>query len=101
MALFEQITDTYTLIFLGGLIFSFALICLGAGAFTTYFGSGKSRIIGAVLFVIGIIVLAIGVFAVNERELWATLWKGVIGLIGLAVGGAIAVGIFLFVIMKS
>lgn len=101
MILFEQLTDIYILIFLGGLIFSFAIISLGAGIFTTYFGSGKSRIIGVSLLIIGIVVLAIGVFAVNERALWAILWKGVIGLLGLIVGGAIAVVIFLFSIMKS
>lgn len=99
MAWFEM--DIYTLIFLGGLIFSFALVCLGAGIFTTYFGSGKSRIIGVTLLVVGIIVLVIGIFAVSERGLWATVWKGVIGIIGLAVGGVVAIAIFLFAIMKS
>ena len=82
-----------------------------AGIFTVYFGSGKSRGIGAGLLVGGI-VLGLLVFLMNQFGIlipdtlqWG-LWDSVIypGLIFLGaavVGGLAAVGLFLLAIMKS
>jgi hypothetical protein len=42
--------------FLTVLILVFALFMLLAGIFTAYFGSGKSRMIGVALLVIGLVV---------------------------------------------
>jgi hypothetical protein len=37
----------------------FALASIVAGIFTAYFGSGKSRAVGAILIIIGLIVFVI------------------------------------------
>ena len=82
-----------------------------AGIFTVYFGSGKSRGIGAGLLVGGI-VLGLLVFLMNQfgilipAELQWSLWDTIIypGLIYLGavfVGGLAAIGMFLLAIMKS
>ncbi len=96
--------------FLTILILTFALFLLITGAFTAYFGSGKSRKIGAGLLVGGVLV---GVF-------WALLrYEGSIGPLGspgwlvsviidsivvilaAVIGAAAAIGLFLLAIMKS
>ncbi len=79
-----------------------------AGIFTVYFGSGKSRGIGAGLL-IGGIVLGLLVFFMDYQNiipehLW--LWDSIIypGLIFLGaalLGGLAAIGMFLLAIMKS
>jgi hypothetical protein len=48
--------------FLTVLLLTFALFMLLAGAFTAYFGSGKSRTIGIVLLVVGLIVGVLWVY---------------------------------------
>ena len=96
---------TFILIFL--MIFGLGLLI--AGIFTVYFGSGKSRGIGAGLLVGGI-VLALLVFLMDYMNIIMPsdmyLWKDVVfpGLIWLGaaiVGGLAAVGMFLLAIMKS
>ena len=96
---------TFILIFL--MIFGLGLLI--AGIFTVYFGSGKSRSIGAGLLVGGII-LAILVFMMDYMNLFMPsgmyLWDDVIfpGLVwlGAAVLGLLAaIGMFLLAIMKS
>ncbi len=89
------------------MILGLGLFC--AGIFTVYFGSGKSRGIGAGLLVGGI-VLGVLVFLMDYMNLFIPadlfLWDSVIypGLIFLGaavVGGLGAVGLFLLAIMKS
>jgi hypothetical protein len=80
-----------------------------AGIFTVYFGSGKSRGIGAGLLVFGI-VLALLVFLMDymnivipgDMFLWdSVIFPGLIFLGAAILGGAAAVGMFLLAIMKS
>lgn len=92
------------------LIFSFALFLLITGAFTAYFGSGKSRKIGAGLLLGGLII---GI-------LWGLMrWYGAIGpggskgwlgevvvqsiviVLAVIIGAGLAIGLFLLAIMKS
>lgn len=82
---------------------------LVAGAFTVYFGSGKSRGIGAGLLVFGII-LALLVFLMDymnmiipsDLYLWDTvIFPGLVFLGAAVLGGAAAIGMFLLAIMKS
>jgi len=96
---------TFILIFL--MIFGLGLLI--AGIFTVYFGSGKSRGIGAGLLVVGI-VLALLVFLMDYMNMFMPanmyLWNDVIkpGLVFLGaavIGGLAAVGMFLLAIMKS
>lgn len=81
----------------------FALFMVLAGIFTAYFGSGKSRTIGVVLLVVGIVV---GLFAgweyhVMSGHLLAIVEEGALILIAAVIGALVAVGLFLVAIMKS
>ncbi|MDD4308176.1 MAG: hypothetical protein PHU53_05155 [Thermoplasmata archaeon] len=96
---------TFILIFL--MIFGLGLLV--AGIFTVYFGSGKSRGIGAGLLVGGIVIALMVFLGAYLDILWPVtigLWDDIIypGLIYLGaaiIGGAAAVGMFLLAIMKS
>ena len=87
------------------LVFSIASIL--AGAFTAYFGSGKSRAIGGVLIAIGAIVFVLflgwaGVFSIGLQPIFSgVIVNGILAVIGAIIGGLIALGIFLVAIMKA
>ncbi|MCU0853086.1 MAG: hypothetical protein MUC90_07555 [Thermoplasmata archaeon] len=93
--------------FLTVLILVFALFMLLAGIFTAYFGSGKSRMIGVVLLVIGLVVgllwvvMGLDSVAVIEVDLATVIWDAFINIIAAVVGALIAIGVFLLAIMKS
>lgn len=95
--------------FVSMLMLVFAIASVIAGIFTAYFGSGKSRAIGGILIVIGLIV---GVLFLWFAELlpfmgdplysiYGTVQIGVVSVIGAIVGALIALGIFLLAIMKA
>jgi uncharacterized membrane-anchored protein len=94
--------------FLTILLLVFGLFLILAGLFTAYFGSGKSRMIGVALLVVGLIV-GIGIGAVyhynfsssTNAGLVSLIWEALLVIIAAAVGALIAVGIFLVAIMKS
>jgi hypothetical protein len=93
--------------FLTVLILVFALFMLLAGIFTAYFGSGKSRMIGVVLLVIGLVVgllwvvMGLDSVAVIDVDLATVIWDAFINIIAAVVGALIAIGVFLLAIMKS
>jgi hypothetical protein len=92
------------LTFLTILLMTFALFLVITGAFTAYFGSGKSRKIGVGLLVGGLIVgLLWGWYAGTSTSLGLlTVIAQSIGVILAAiVGAAAAIGLFLLAIMKS
>jgi hypothetical protein len=86
------------------LLLTFGLFLVITGAFTAYFGSGKSRKIGAGLLVGGLIVgIAWGLVAAGDTNVSLT---GVIlqsfgVLLAAIIGAAAAIGLFLLAIMKS
>ena len=87
------------------LLLTFALFLVITGAFTAYFGSGKSRKIGGGLLGGG---LAIGVLWVivmgplnSSFGLWDVVLQTVVILIAALIGAAAAIGLFLLAIMKS
>lgn len=87
-------------------ILVFALFMVLAGAFTAYFGSGRSRAIGAALLVIGLIVGIIWVYLggftdIIDVNLADVIWGAFLNLLAAIIGALIAVGIFLVAIMKS
>lgn len=96
-------------VFLAVLLLIFALTLFAAGVFTAYFGSGRSRAIGAGLtgggVVIGLVVVLLFYFDILfPEEVW--LWESVVlpAIIYLAaalVGALAAVGLFIFAIMKA
>jgi hypothetical protein len=84
-----------------GLIFG--LVLLLAGIFTAYFGSGKSRTIGVILLVVGIVVgLLVGFwYHLGPHGLSNLLWETFLVMIAGAIGAVVAIAIFLVAIMKS
>ena len=98
--------------FLSMLLLVFAVASVIAGIFTAYFGSGKSRIVGVILILIGLIV---GVLFLWGAGLLGSLFapppammnfvgsttNGIVAVIGAIVGALIALGIFLLAIMKA
>lgn len=93
--------------FLTVLILVFALFMLLAGIFTAYFGSGKSRMIGVVLLVIGLVVgllwvvMGLDSVAIIEVDLSTVIWDAFVNIIAAVVGALVAIGVFLLAIMKS
>ena len=98
--------------FLSMLTLVFAIASIIAGIFTAYFGSGKSRGIGGILIIIGLLVFVVflygaslldGIMGTPEGLLnfQNTIVQGVIAIIGGVIGAAIALGIFLLAIMKA
>jgi len=96
---------TFILIFL--MIFGLGLLI--AGIFTVYFGSGKSRGIGAGLLVGGIVIALLVFFMAYKDLIYPVdidLWEDIVfpGLVFLSaaiVGLLAAIGMFLLAIMKS
>jgi hypothetical protein len=97
--------------FLSMLTLVFAIASIIAGIFTAYFGSGKSRAVGAVLIIIGLIVFFLFIWGAgiisfmgtppNLMSFEGTVVNGIISVIGAVVGALIALGIFLLAIMKA
>jgi hypothetical protein len=97
--------------FLSMLTLVFAIASIVAGIFTAYFGSGKSRGVGVVLIIIGLIVgviflwganvLPINTIPVDVLNFTGTVVNGVVAVVGAIVGALIALGIFLLAIMKA
>lgn len=95
--------------FLSMMTLVFGIASIIAGIFTAYFGSGRSRIVGAILIVIGLLVFIIfmwgagwlGMLGTPIISFKDTILQGVVAIIGAIVGAAIALGIFLLAIMKA
>ncbi len=90
-------------------VFSFALVMLIAGAFSAYFGSGKSRGAGISMAVVGLVLGVVWAYLVGFSDIavfadvaaWDVIYDAIFSLIGIAVGALVAVGIFLVVVLKS
>ena len=95
--------------FLSMLMLVFAVASIIAGIFTAYFGSGKSRAVGAVLIIIGLIVGILFFWFAGIFTLFGTapysfsgvIVPGVMAVLGAVIGALIALGIFLLAIMKA
>jgi len=87
----------------------FAVASVIAGIFTAYFGSGKSRAVGAILIVIGLVVGVLflwfaGILTFMDAAPFSfagSVVNGVLAVIGAIIGALIALGIFLLAIMKA
>ena len=96
------------LVFVTILLLTFAVFLVITGAFTAYFGSGKSRKIGGGLLVGGLVVgivwgLGVGPldFIPNNILLTSVVIDTLVVLIAAIIGAAAAIGLFLLAIMKS
>ena len=94
--------------FIAVLLLVFSLFLILAGIFTAYFGSGKSRTIGVVLLVVGLVVgiliallYHMGDFGNGSSELGGLIWQSFLVIVAAVIGALVAVGIFLVAIMKS
>lgn len=95
--------------FLTILIFVFALVLLVAGIFTAGFGSGKSRTVGIVLLVVGLVIGVVWAYLVGYSDIemfadvpaWDVVYDAFINIIAALIGALAAVGIFLVAVMKS
>ena len=97
------------------LLLTFALFLIITGAFTAYFGSGKSRKIGAGLLVGGLVVgllwgfatskysnaVALGVSLSGTTSLSWVILEAIGVILAAVIGAAAAIGLFLLAIMKS
>src|SRR5437867_13363920 len=87
------------------LLLTFSLFLVITGAFTAYFGSGKSRKIGVGLLVGGLIVGILWGWYSGPGSTGIVLVDVIIQSIGVIlaaiIGAAIAIGLFLLAIMKS
>jgi hypothetical protein len=96
--------------FLTVLLMTLGLFLVLAGVFTAYFGSGKSRTIGVVLLIVGLLIgiswvalrlmdpTSTGIINVSIIE---TLWVAFLYILAALIGALIAIGVFLLAIMKS
>lgn len=93
------------LTFLTILLLTFSLFLVITGAFTAYFGSGKSRKIGVGLLVGGLVVgILWGWFAGPGQasvDLLGTVAQSIGVILAAIIGAAAAIGLFLLAIMKS
>ena len=93
--------------FITVLLLIFGLFLVLAGAFTAYFGSGRSRGIGVALLVVGLVVGILFAFLYYAygtspaHQLSALLWQAFLVIIAAVIGALAAVGVFLVAIMKS
>jgi len=94
------------------LLLVFAVASVIAGIFTAYFGSGKSRIVGVILILIGLIVGVLFLWGAGllgsmigeppaMMNFVGSITNGIVAVIGAIVGALIALGIFLLAIMKA
>jgi len=91
--------------FITVMLLTLGLFLVLAGIFTAYFGSGKSRTIGVVLLVVGLLVGILWVFmdysGVISVNITDVVWTAFVNILAAAIGALIAIGAFLLAIMKS
>jgi len=90
------------------LLLTCSIFLVITGAFTAYFGSGKSRKIGGGLLGGGLVIGIVWAFLVSSygplnglTDLKETVIQTIVVLIAAVIGAAAAVGLFLLAIMKS
>lgn len=95
--------------FLTVAVIAFAIVMILAGLFVAYFGTGKSRSVGFILLIVGVLVGGIWAYLCGYSEIdtfskvamWDVFLRALVNLIGVLLGALIAVGIFLVAVMKS
>jgi len=88
------------------MVISFSLVTLLAGLFTAYFGSGRSRTMGILFVILGIVIGAVwgymcmGENAIIDVALIDVLEQALIYIVAAGLGFVIAACVFLLAIMK-
>ena len=96
-------------VFSGVLVLSFGMTILFCGMFTSYFGAGKSRKIGMGLVIVGLLTLfawvtitfAVPVFGTVDAWNAQQMAVGIAGVAAGALGGIVALAMFLVAIMRA
>ncbi len=97
-------------LFLVSLILWLGAVLLGTGLFTTYFGAGKSRIIGLVIFILGAGIVAFivltqvpsdGPILAIDYFSEVDILPHLVGIAGAILGAVIGLLLFLFSLMKA
>jgi hypothetical protein len=92
------------------LMLVFAIASVIAGIFTAYFGSGKSKAVGAILILGGILVFILFLWGAGVLQIGAVpdlidftgvVINGIVAVAGAILGALIALGIFLLTILKT
>ena len=79
-------------------IFGMMLSMLGMGLLIAYYGSSKTRNVGFIFLVIGV-VLAYYLVEMDTSDV--AFWNGVLAFLGGMVGGILGIIVFLVAIIKS
>ena len=96
--------------FLSMLMLVFAIASVIAGLFTAYFGSGKSKAVGAFLIILGLLVFILFLWGAGVLQIGAVpdlidftgvVINGIVAVAGALLGALIALGIFLLTILKT
>jgi hypothetical protein len=96
--------------FLSMLMLVFAIASVIAGLFTAYFGSGKSKAVGALLIILGLLVFILFLWGAGVLQIGAVpdlidftgvVINGIVAVAGAILGALIALGIFLLTILKT
>jgi len=87
-------------------LLSFSILMLFAGAFTLYFGAGKTRKIGGVFLLIGLAIIALYSYVlIADVEGFffedVNIFHAAMVVIGVILGAILAAGVFLIAIIKS
>jgi len=86
-------------------LLSFAILVLLAGVFTLYFGAGKTRRIGSVLFAIGLVIVALYAFMTITGREWyfseVNIFEAALVVLGVILGAIAAAALFLLAIIRS
>jgi hypothetical protein len=89
--------------FVSMFLLAFGLAALGLGLFTMYFGAGKSRIIGVILGLIGLVVLVIFYLLTIDHFGHGWLSEDVsdsfMGVLGITIGGIASFGLIICLMM--
>lgn len=96
-------------VFAGILVLSFGLTILFCGLFTSYFGAGRSRKIGIGLVLVGLLTLfawtsiTFGISILTPIDGWNApqMGVGIAAVAAGALGGLVALGMFLVAIMRA
>ena len=79
-------------------IFGVMLSMLGMGLLIAYYGSSKTRNVGFLFLVFGIVI---AYYLVEMDTSNVALWNGVLAFLGGMVGGIVGIIVFLVAIIKS
>lgn len=91
--------------FLTVTLVAFAIFMVLGGILTAWFGSGKSRIAGFLILIIGIVVGAVWIFlccnGTIDVNIGNVLLSALINFAAVLIGAIVAIAIFLVAILKS